>query len=167
MARDKREGGGSRTNWFAFWIFVLVVGLIWLSLPTVLMIVVGMPPTLVAWIIDRSHQKSATFCVAGLNFCGLFPHLMDFWQGTHSLAAAGEIITNVFVLLAIYGAAGFGWMLYVAVPPVVGTFLTVMAQRRVAQLRTLQRQILEEWGESVARVAMGEEDSQSAPPTLF
>ncbi|MCG8510029.1 MAG: hypothetical protein MI741_12450, partial [Rhodospirillales bacterium] len=154
MAREKREGG-SRTNWIAFWIFVLIVGLIWLSLPTVLMIVVGMPPTLVAWIIDRSHQKSATFCVAGMNFCGLFPHLMDFWHGTHSLAAAGEIITNVFVLLSIYGAAAFGWMLYVAVPPVVGTFLTVMAQRRVAQLRTLQRQILEEWGESVAKAAMG------------
>lgn len=170
MAREKQEGG-SRTNWFAFWGFVLFVGLIWLSFETVVMVSLAMPPTAVAWIIDRSHQKSATFCVAGMNFCGLFPHLMDFWHGTHSMVAALDIITNVFVLLSIYGAAAFGWMLYVAVPPVVGTFLTVMAQRRVAQLRTLQRQILEEWGESVARAAMGDEDpsaaSESAPPTLF
>lgn len=150
---DKR---GARTNWTALWIFVLIVGMIWISLPSVLMIVVGMPPTFVAWIIDRSHQKSATYCVAGMNFCGLFPYLMDLWLGTHSLQSATAIVTNVFSLLVIYGAAAFGWLIYITIPPVVSTFLTVMAQRRVAQLRTLQRQIIEEWGDSVARSVKGE-----------
>ncbi len=164
MAREKGDKRSSRTNWIAFWIFVLIVGLIWISLPTVLMIAVGMPPTVVAWIIDRSHQKSATYCVAGMNFCGLFPYLMDLWLGTHSLKAAGAIVTDVFALLVIYGAAAFGWMIFVAVPPVVGTFLTVMSQRRVAQLRTLQRDIIQEWGESVARAAMGDDDQADGPP---
>lgn len=145
-----------RTNWTALSLFVMIVGLIWISLPTVLMILVGMPPTFVAWIIDRSHQKSATYCVAGMNFCGLFPYLMDLWMGVHSLKAAGAIVTDVFALLVIYGAAAFGWMIYITVPPVVSTFLTVMAQRRVAQLRALQRQIVDEWGEGVARAAKGE-----------
>ncbi len=61
MARPSPDGKTTRkTNWTALWLFVLIVGLIWISLPTVLMIVVGMPPTFVAWIIDRSYQKSAT-----------------------------------------------------------------------------------------------------------
>jgi len=144
------ENPPRKTNWTALWLFVLIVGLIWISLPTVLMIIVGMPPTVVAWIIDRSYQKSATYCVAGMNFCGLFPYLMDLWMGVHSLKAASVIVTDVFALLVIYGAAAFGWMIYITVPPVVATFLTVMAQRRVAQLRTLQRHIIEEWGESVS-----------------
>ena len=161
MAREKKP---DKTNWKALWIFALFVGLIWLSPATILMIVVGMPPTVVAWIIDRSHQKSATYCVAGMNFCGLFPYIMDLWTGTHSLKAAAAIVTDVFALLVIYGAAAFGWLIFVAVPPVVGTFLTVMSQRRVAQLRTLQRKIIEEWGESVARAAMGDDDGEESPP---
>lgn len=158
MARKAASGkkGGKATNWTALWLFVLIVGLIWISLPTVLMIVVGMPPTFVAWIIDRSHQKSATYCVAGMNFCGLFPYMMDLWTGMHSLKAASTIVTDVFALLVIYGAAAFGWVIYITIPPVVSTFLTVMSQRRVAQLRALQRQIIEEWGESVARAVKGE-----------
>jgi len=156
MAKAAPDRKPSKTNWTALWLFVLIVGLIWISLPTVLMIVVGMPPTVVAWIIDRSHQKSATYCVAGMNFCGLFPYLMDLWVGVHSMKAASAIVTDVFALLAIYGAAAFGWVIYITIPPVVSTFLTVMAQRRVAQLRTLQRQIIDEWGEGVARAVKGE-----------
>lgn len=156
MARANSDKQPAKTNWTALWLFVLIVGMIWISLATVLMIVVGMPPTLVAWIIDRSHQKSATYCVAGMNFCGLFPYLIDLWMGTNSLPAATAIVTNVFALLAIYGAAAFGWVIYITIPPVVSTFLTVMAQRRVAQLRTLQRQIIEEWGDGVARSVKGE-----------
>ena len=91
-----------------------------------------------------------------MNFCGLFPYLMDLWMGAHTLKAAGAMVTDVFTLLVVYGAAAFGWIIYITIPPVVSTFLTVMAQRRVAQLRTLQRQIIEEWGEGVARSVRGE-----------
>ena len=149
-------GTARKTNWTALWLFVLIVGLIWLSPATIVIMVVGMPPTVVAWIIDRSYQKSASYCVAGMNFCGLFPYLMDLWMGANNVKAATTIVTDVFSLLVIYGAAAFGWMLYIIIPPVVGTFLTVMAQRRVAQLRTLQRQIIDEWGESVSHSATGQ-----------
>lgn len=137
---------------------MLFLCVVWLSPPTVMMVAIAMPPTLVAWIIDRSHQKSATYCVAGMNFCGLFPFLMDLWMGTHSMKAAGAIITDVFTLLVIYAAAAFGWLLFVAIPPVVGTFLTVMAQRRVSQLRNHQRQIISEWGEGITRAAGADDD---------
>lgn len=161
--QNGNDGKRSGTNWTAFWVFVLIIGLICISLPSVMMILVGMPPTVVAWIIDRSYQKSATFCVAGMNFCGLSPYLMDLWMGTHSLKAAGEIVTDVFALVVIYAAAAFGWMIFVAVPPVVGTFLTVMSQRRVALLRTLQRDIIQEWGEKIAHAATGADDSGASP----
>jgi hypothetical protein len=42
------------------------------------------------------------------------------------------------------------WMIFIAIPPVVGAFLTVMAQRRVSQLRRDQKELIEEWGEDVA-----------------
>jgi hypothetical protein len=54
--------------------------------------------------------------------------------------------------MVIYGAAGFGWMLYMSLPPVVTTFLTVMSERRVTVLKNNQKTIIEEWGEGVITV---------------
>ena len=133
-------------------IFVLLV---LVALPTVMVLGFGMVPTIVAWVIDRSSQKFATFCVGGLNFCGVFPYILDLWSGPHTPSAATSILTNVFSLAVMYGSAAFGWMMYSAIPPVIVSVLTVMTQRRIAQLRTAQRRIIEEWGEEVAQNGEG------------
>ena len=127
-----------------------LVGVLIISLPSIILVFFGMLPTLVALIVDRTSQKYAVFCVGGTNFSGVFPYLLDLWSGEHTAGSAIEILTDVFSLLLMYGAAGFGWMIFIAVPPVVGVFLTVMAQRRVSQLRRVQKELIEEWGEDVA-----------------
>ena len=126
------------------------MGVVIISLSSVILLFFGMLPTFVAMIVDRTRQKYAAFCVGGMNFSGVFPYLLDLWAGEHTVASAMEILTNVFSLLLMYGAAGFGWMIFIAIPPVVGAFLTVMAQRRVSQLRRDQKELIEEWGEDVA-----------------
>lgn len=133
------------------WAGLIAVLMIAISLPTVMVLFFGMMPTLVAMIIDRTPQKYAALCVAAMNFCGVFPYLMRLWTGAHSINAAADILTNVFALVVMYGTAGFGWLIFSGVPPVVLAFLAVVDQRRVATLRASQRKIIEEWGESVAR----------------
>ena len=135
-----------------------------ISLPTVILVCLGMLPTLVAWVIDRSDGKHATFCVCGLNFSGLFPFLMDVWFINHSTDTAIRILTDVFNLVIIYGSAGFGWLLYIAVPPVITTFLSVVAQSRLKLLKTTQSNIIEEWGEKVASTIESKEGEETAPP---
>ncbi len=144
--------------------FILMLGTMTiLSAPTVMLVFFGLLPSIVAWIIDRSEGKYATFCVVGMNFSGIFPFLTDIWFGDHSIDAAIEIMTNPFDLMIIYGAAAFGWMLYMAVPPVITTFLTVLAQRRVTALRENQSNIIEEWGEAVATALETAEAGEAAP----
>jgi len=132
------------------WISLIFVGVVIVSLPTVLLIFFGMMPTLVAAIIDRSPQRYSTFCVGGVNLSGVFPYLLDLWAGAANIAAAAEIFTNVFALMLMYSAAGFGWMIYHTLPPVVVALLQVMAQRRAVQCREVQNDLIEEWGEDVA-----------------
>lgn len=132
-----------------------LVGLVVVALPTVVLLFFGMLPTVVAYLIDRTPQKYATFCVGGMNFCGVFPYVLDLWNGFHSMANAFNILTDVFALLLMYGTAAFGWALFASIPPVVVSVLTVIAQRRVSTLRTNQRRIIEEWGEDVAKVVGG------------
>ena len=122
------------------------------SLPSLIVFTVGLLPTGVAFIVDRSDQKTGTFCVGGMNLCGVVPYVMKLWTGKHTTSAATEIISDVLSLLVMYAAAGFGWILFLAIPPVVATFLSVVAQTRVKALRASQQEIVNEWGPEVANV---------------
>jgi len=121
-----------------------------ISLPTVMLIFFGLLPSIVAGIIDRSEQKYAMFCVFGMNISGLFPYLMDIWFNIHSVDAAINVMTNVFDLFVIYGAAAFGWMVFMMLPPVITAFMSVMSETRLKTLRETQATIIEEWGDTVA-----------------
>ena len=149
------------------WNLVLGIGVILMLLsifafPTLMVVGIGFLPTLVAYICDRTEQKFATFCVGGMNLCGVFPYVVHLWPDDHSVPAATEVISDVFSLFVMYAAAGFGWMMFLAIPPVISSFLQVLAQSRVKTLRTLQRDIVEEWGPEVS-VATDDDDGISPP----
>jgi hypothetical protein len=71
------------------------------------------------------------------------------------------ILTDVFSLVVIYGASAFGWMIFQSLPPIVATFITILAQRRVSSLRSAQSKFIEEWGSDV--VTPQEIEAQPSP----
>jgi len=131
------------------WGLLILVLLLMAALPTVMVIAFGMLPGMVAFIVDRTEERSATFCVGGLNLCGVFPYLLELWTEDHSLEMASSQLTDVFVLAVMYGGACMGWMLYLSLPPVIASFIQVMAERRLQQRRKTQSDILKEWGNEV------------------
>lgn len=149
-----------RGVWFVIGLMTLAI----ISLPTVLLIFFGLMPSIVALVIDRTEGRYATFCVLGMNLSGLFPFLTEVWFQVHTTDMAIRIMTNVFNLLIIYGSAGFGWMLYMVLPPVITTFLSAMSQRRVAVLRENQARIIEEWGEGVTTILDSQQDEGEPVP---
>ena len=149
------------------WNLILGIGLVLMlltafSLPSLIVFSVGLLPTGVALIIDRSDQRTGTFCVGGMNLCGVFPYVMKLWTGNHTLTAAMEIISDVLSLLIMYGAAGFGWMIFLTIPPVIATFLSIIAQTRVKVLRATQQEIVVTWGPEVANTE-GADTDKDAP----
>jgi len=132
------------------WSSVAVVVLLIFAMPTVMLLFFGMLPSFVAYIIDRAPEKYSTFCVAAMNFTGLFPYMLDLWVGSHTILAAIDTLTNVFALFIIYGSAGFGWFIFTSIPPVMSSVFSAFNQKRVASLRARQRTLIGEWGEGVA-----------------
>ena len=145
------EQARKRRTMMFVWSTIITVLLVVVAFPTVILLVLGMLPTGVAYFIDRTPQKNAALCVGGMNFSGVFSFLLDLWTGSHTPEGAAEILSDVFSLAVIYGSAAFGWVMFMAIPPVVATFITVMAQRRIALLRMTQKRLIEEWGEDVAK----------------
>ena len=124
----------------------------------VMVLIVGMLPTLVAAFVDKTPKKFAAWCVGGMNLAGVFPSLQDLWAGETTIRQAMSILGSPADLLVMYAAAAFGWMIYIAVPPVIRSIMTVVAQHRIAQLRSDQRNLIGEWGAGIADQALLDED---------
>lgn len=131
------------------WGAIIIGGMMMWSLSSVMILIFGMLPTLVAYIVGRSPRNYSMYCVGGMNLSGVFPYLLDLWTGNDDFNAAIDILTDVFSLLVMYSGAGFGWMLFMAIPPLVGAVMTVMSERRLAHLKDSQKNIIKEWGEDV------------------
>ena len=138
-------------NW-NFWLGVSVVLILFMifSLPSLIVLTVGLLPTGVAFIIDRSDQKSGTFCVGGMNISGVVPFIFKLWSDNHTIVVAIEIVSDIFSLLIMYAAAGLGWIMFLTVPPIIASFLSVISQTRVKVLKASQNKILDEWGPEIA-----------------
>ncbi len=154
-------------SWAPVAVAVTAVTVMLLSMSSVILLCLAMLPTLVATIVDRTPQKYAAFCVGSMNLSGTVPFLIDLWFGEHTIDQALGILGNVFSLAVIYGAAAFGWMIYTLVPPIIAAFLIMMARRRAQQLRTVQAQLVEEWGDILKRNSGGNAasaaEAQSTP----
>jgi len=115
-----------------------------------ILLLLGLSPTIVAFMIDRSPRKYSAFCVGGMNIAGVFPSFLNLWSGNNSIRGAMEILTNPFDVTIMFAGAAFGWLLYVAIPPVIKSLLTVVAQHRIAVLRGEQKELIKDWGEGIA-----------------
>ena len=72
--REKAKGGGTGK--------LVVTGLFMLPvvavlLPSCIVLVVNMVPTIVAYVVDRSHEKYLAITVGLLNICGALPSLVE------------------------------------------------------------------------------------------
>tara|TARA_R110000868_G_scaffold100722_7_gene277149 strand:- start:5672 stop:6223 length:552 start_codon:yes stop_codon:yes gene_type:complete len=119
------------------------------ALPTVIVLLIGMIPSIVAYIIDLTPGRYAARCVAGLNIAGVVPFLNRMWTSTNDLPAAMEVVTDVYAWLAFYAASGVGWMLFVSLPSFVASFKTYSAKRRANALRERLDKLKDEWGEEI------------------
>jgi hypothetical protein len=129
-------------------VLLFVVGL-FLFLPTVLYLVVTMLPTAVALVVDRSASRTGWLCVGGLNFAAGCPGLFELWFEDGSLEHATAMISDVFSLMMIYGAAALGWMIFMTTPQIIGTFMQMTSDRRIARLKAQQKKLTEDWGPEV------------------
>ena len=145
MAERTASANATRT------IIILVgAGLMIFTLPTVLILVVGMLPTSVAYFIDRRREKYTTLCVGSMNFVGVIPFLAALWQEEHSFDMAFQILADPLGWLMMLGAAGIGWAIYFVAPSIVSMVMAARIEQRIEQLENRQNELVEEWGPSVA-----------------
>lgn len=144
------RGGRGGLPFLLLAFITIAVLLLVLAAPALIVYLVGMVPTAVAIFIDRDPRKHASFSVAAMNFAGVSFYLVDFFAGSSSFSRALELVSDVFVIAVIYGAAAGGWILIMVMPPVTAVILTALAESKIHSLRKEQSELVDNWGESVA-----------------
>ena len=130
----------------------LLVAVVPFSLPSVIVLGVGMAPTLGAYVSERGPNKYEFLCVGGLNFAGVIPYLFGLWFGVDTIDEATRILTDSPMLLWAWLAAAVGWALYRAMPPMVASYMSMTTQRRINALKAAQRKLVDDWGGDVVKM---------------
>lgn len=143
----KAAGGGSVRLALGGLAAIPALGLLW---PTCLVLLIGAAPTLVAYTVDRTRDKSLTVTVGLLNVCGTLPGIVELWSRGQSYTAALRLAGDPFVWLIAYGAAAIGWGIYLMLPPLLSHYYAMATHARIVAYRRRQAQLVEAWGEEVA-----------------
>jgi hypothetical protein len=120
-----------------------------IALPVALLLLVGIVPSIVAYIIDHTPRRTLTLTVGPLNLAGAGPYCLQLWFGADTVRALGQDLTNVWVWLVMYSAAAVGWLLHLGMPLIVRFVLERAIDGRKAKLVQIQNKLRAEWGDEV------------------
>ena len=129
------------------WVIAPLVGIVFF--PTVLLLAIGMAPSLVAFIIDKRPRKMTARAVAYLNFAGALPYTLKLWMGQNTISGVMELIQEPFALMIMYSAAAAGWALNFIMPPIMSAYLAVQHETKIRSLASRQEKLIKEWGSKV------------------
>jgi len=153
-AKKKQRGSGSE----ALGLIVLSGTVLFLSvaaLPVCVLLVVGMLPTIVAYIVDQTPRRTLTLTVGPLNLAGTAPYCLQLWYGVVTMRSLGGFLGNVWVWLVMYLAAALGWLFFLGMPVIVHFMLERSIDRRKARLQQIQKKLRADWGDEVDAAGSG------------
>src|SRR5262245_494370 len=79
--------------------------------PTTSLLTLGMLPTVVAAVIDRTGKGTKAITVGAMNLAGCTLYLLQLWTTGHTKEIALTLISDPRNIITIYCAAGVGYMI--------------------------------------------------------
>lgn len=117
---------------------------------TTFLVLIGMMPSIVSFIVDSRPQKYTSLSIMILNMCGVLNFVFELWDRGASMSNAISMMVDPITLLVMWGSAFLGWLLTQVTPPFVGMVLDVTREENIRRLKRRQKALLNEWGEQVA-----------------
>jgi hypothetical protein len=141
-----------------------LAGAFW-SWPAFVFLTFALLPSIVAAAVDHGPLRCATICVTSFNVAGIAPFVIRFWSVPDTYEVAVTLMTNVYVWLIIYSAAGLGWLLYKWFGFVSFQLHGMWRERRVAKLKARRTQIIEAAGLKLSNLKSGMSSSPNGAST--
>ena len=131
-------------------LLVLLLPAAALMAPIAIVMVAALVPSVVARIVDTHPNRYLTFTVLGLNLVGSLYFVHRVLTMGNSLEVVAMVLQDSIGWLAALSGAGCGWLLFLAVPPLVAKAAEAQSALRLRRVHKDQTQLINEWGEVVA-----------------
>lgn len=129
---------------------ILVVALFFL--PTTIVIIVAMLPTVVARVVDTSFGKRLSITVGAMNLVGSLYFIHRISAMGNTLSDVPVVLSNSFGWLCALLGAGMGWVIFGTMPVIVGQLARTQTAIRLNRVTGEQERLVKEWGEAVRGV---------------
>lgn len=127
---------------------LLLCGMVFSSIMIVLLI--GMLPTLVAAIVDQSKGKLKTLTVGFMNFAGCSPFMVETWGRGGGFDAAIDILTQPQAIVVMFMAAAMGYLIDWAMTGIVSSVMVQRGHARLKDINKHQNVLKDRWGAEVS-----------------
>ncbi|USG62718.1 hypothetical protein NBZ79_06975 [Sneathiella marina] len=152
--QDKTQSGTHRKP--VFWISIFVaLGAVFFP-PTMMVLLSGMIPSIVAALLNTKRGSGSLPAMIALNLAGVIPVLGILWQRGGNFHQAFLLLADVYMWLAMFGGAGIAMFLTWSVPVCVYAIYDVQAKSSIRKLLKQRRKLVDEWGNQVAGNAPAE-----------
>ncbi len=121
-----------------------------LMLPLAIVLVAALVPSLVARIVDATPGRRLTFTVLSLNLVGSLYFVHRLLTMGNSLDVLPIVLQDSVAWLAAFSGAGCGWLLFLAMPPMIAKMAEAQSALRLRRVRRDQTQLTHEWGQVIA-----------------
>lgn len=144
--------------------FGVVAGIV--MLPSTILILIGMLPTLVVPLMPRS-RRSKLITVGSLNVAGCSPFLLELWMKENTIEKSLSILAQPKSIVVIYSMAALGYIVYWALGGITSTFIYQLGLSRREAIEKRQAELVERWGDEVTgSVALDSEGFAIVQPSL-
>ena len=136
---------GFKRNLFLVFIIILAV----VFHPTTLLLSVGMLPTFVVLLVDRTQGKTKTFTVGAMNLAGCVPFVLEVWIRGHTVETAMDYIMQPRTIVVMYFAAAIGYLIEWAMIGIVMAVMKEKGKMRLKEIDKISEDLIRRWGKSV------------------
>ncbi len=148
--KTAKQKGHQKSFSIKFAFFMVFVSML-VFLPTTILFVGCLVPTLVAYIVDNNSRKTAWLTVGAMNMAGIIPIWFSLLDMGHTISNSFDLIRTPMTIIVSYGGAALGWFIYVNVTPFVAGILRMKNESRLKQIEARQKALIKKWGEEVTR----------------
>ena len=123
MSDDQQAGGNTRGRVIIAWVVAPMV--VFAFFPTILLMVIGMAPSIVAFIVDKRPGKVTARAIGYLNLAGCLPYAIKLWTSQNTITGVLSLVGEPSALMIMYSSAAVGWMLNFIMTPIMTAYLVV------------------------------------------
>ncbi len=147
MAKRRRKSKGFGWRAQILLIIAFFISVMFSAISIVL--VIGMIPTIVATIVDRSEDRLKMLTVGALNLAGCMPFLLEIFKKGNDIGTAVGFITQPRTIVIMYMAAAMGYMIDWAMTGIVSSIMVQKGKARLKEIEKQQKMLSERWGVEV------------------